>query len=109
MPLVDLCITQGDAKPYNLTFKVGETPLDITGATVTFTAKKLTSDTEPVLEVIVTNHTAPTQGKTTISLSPTKTNIDLGHYYYDIQIVGPSIPKKTVLKGKLDITWQVTE
>jgi len=107
---VDLCITQGDEKAYNLTFKDGDgNAINITGSTVSFSAKARLSDTATVISKDVTNHTDPTNGKTTITLTTTDTNIDRGVYYYDIQIQGGGINRKTVVKGKLEITWQVTE
>lgn len=104
-----LFITQGDEKVYNLTFGSPAGPIDLTGATVTFTAKKRLEDKLPAIRKIVTDHAAPEEGKTTITLSPVDTSIGRGAYYYDIQVVGPTIAKKTVMKGSLEITWQVTE
>lgn len=108
-PETNLCITQGDEKAYNLSFKTGADALDITGATVKMTVKRSRSDVTPILEKTVAEHTDPTNGKTTITLSTTDTDRPLGIYYYDVQISGGSIAKKTILKGTLDITWQVTE
>lgn len=108
-PNIDLCITQEDEKAYDLTFTTdGTTPLDITGSTVSFTARADIGG-DIVMSKSVTTHTDPTNGKTTVSLSSGDTNIPLGPYYYDIQVQGGGLPKKTVMKGKLDITWQVTE
>jgi hypothetical protein len=109
-PEVNLCITQGDEKAYNLTFSDGAGAIDITGATVTMTVKRSKSDITPAFPAkIVTTHADPTQGKTVIVLSESDTSIGLGNYYYDIEIKGNTIAKKTVVKGKLEITWQVTE
>jgi len=105
----DLTITQGDEKAYNLTFTSGGSPLNITGATLTMSVKRSLKDTALVFPAkVVTTHTAPTLGKTTVTLSITDTGHPLGSYYYDMQIAGAGIRKKTVLKGKLTITWQTT-
>lgn len=108
----DLTITQGDERSYNLVFwqdAKNTVPLDITGATVTMTVKRSLDDSDAKISKIVTEHTDASSGKTTITLTTTDTSIDLGTYFYDIQISGGSIGKITVLKGKLIITWQATE
>lgn len=107
---VDLTITQDDDKAYNLEFtRADGTPLDISNSTVTMTARRAKTGGTVALEKIVTSHADPEAGKTTITLESTDTNIALGNYYYDIQIEGTDIGQKTVMKGKLEITWQVTE
>ena len=105
----DLTITQGDEKAYNLHFTGGGEDINITGATVTMTIKRGRNDADPVLTKTVSAHTNASEGKTTITLTEANTGIDLGDYFYDIQISGGGIAKKTVLKGKLTITWQATE
>lgn len=106
----ELKITQGDEKAYNLTFTTGDAPLDITGATLTMTVKRRLSGTGPAFPPkVVTTHTAPTEGRTTLTLSPSDTGIELGLYYFDMQISGGLVKKKTFLRGTLEITWQTTE
>lgn len=105
----DLTITQGDEKAYNLTFTTGDSPLDITGATLTMTIKRKLNDSEPAVTKTVTEHTNATAGETTLTLSTTDTDIALGKYYYDMQLSGGTVATKTVLRGSLEITWQVTE
>lgn len=105
----NLCITQSDEKAYNLAFTTAGVAQDITGATVTMTVKRNLSDTTPLVQKVVTAHTNPTDGLSTITLTTADTSIPLGSYYYDIQINGGGISKKTVMKGKLEITWQATE
>lgn len=104
----DLTITQGDEKAYNLSFDNGEGAVDITGATVKMTVKRTLND-EPIIEKVVTEHTDAENGKSLITLTADDTDVPLGKYYYDIQISGGELPKKTISKGKLEITWQVTE
>ena len=105
----NLDITQGDEKAYNLHFTGGGSDIDITGSTVTITIKRGRNDLEPVLTRVTTVHTQPTAGKTTIILTESDTSIPQGVYYYDIQIHGGSVGRKTVIKGLLTITWQATE
>lgn len=105
----DLTITQGDEKAYNLAFSAAGNPIDITGATVKMTVKRSHSEEAIAIQKVVTSHSDPTEGKTIITLTSTNTNIPLGSYYYDIQVSGGPFSKKTILKGRLIITWQVTE
>jgi hypothetical protein len=64
---------------------------DITGKTVFFTVKKAgehnaTSDSTYIIKKDLTVHTAPTQGKTVLSLTATETNVAAGSYIYDCKI-----------------------
>jgi hypothetical protein len=106
---INLCVIQGDEKSYNLAFTSGGSPLDITGAIIKMSIKRSIADNSPLISKTVTGHTDPANGKTTITLSTTDTGQAIGNYYYDIQISGASIPKKTVMKGKMAITWQATK
>jgi len=105
----DIYIRLGDSGVINLDFNI-----DITGATVYFTAKSSIDDTSNALQKIITNHSDPTNGITAISLSSTDTDLAAGAYVYDIQInladgavhtVYPSDPNKT---GRLYITKGVS-
>lgn len=104
----NLKITQGDEATFNLTFTSGGEPLDLSGVAVTMSAKKNLADEEYTFQKVVDNHEEPTSGEVTITLESSDTDIDLGEYYYDIQLSG-AVATKTVLKGTLTITWQVTE
>ena len=82
----DLFIIRGD--DVAISFTIGST--DLTGGTVFFTVKPLlaydTDDTAAVIEVEVTDHTDPTNGKTIINLTGDDTNVEPAIYYYDIQV-----------------------
>lgn len=82
---VDLYFIRGDSS--SITFTAN---MDLTGATVFFTAKPTTNDdvtdTTAVISVSVTSHIDPVNGKTVIPLSATDMNVVPGKYYYDIQI-----------------------
>ena len=106
----DLTVTQGDEREYSLSFyEQTTTPLDITGATVEMTVKRSLNSKDVTFHKVITDHTDPTNGKTSVVLTPEDTTIELGDYYYDIQLSGNGFPTRTILKGKLNISWQVTE
>lgn len=66
------------------------TAYDLTGCTVLFTVKDIDdfSDTDSLAQITqdITVHYSPTEGKTTIELTPEQTKIDVGFYKWDIRI-----------------------
>lgn len=83
--------------------------IDITGSTVYFTAKNILTEADPGdIQVITTAHTAPTLGQTVIYIADTDTDVDVGEYYYDIQLTDATANKYTVLQGRLKIASPVT-
>lgn len=90
-------------------------PIDLTGATVWFTAKKynklsIDNDINKVIQKVITTHTNPTAWITTIELSSTDTDIAAGEYWYDIQLTNAwsvqSI-KKWILQVIQDVTVSI--
>lgn len=80
----DLWFIRGDSNSINFTVS-----MDLTDATVFFTAKPTTdddADSTAVIEVEVTSHTDPTNGITVIPLSAAVMDVPPGKYYYDIQV-----------------------
>lgn len=84
----DLFIIRGDTVTIDVIF-----PMDITGATVFFTAKPIAdlnaddpTDTEAVISVSTTNHVDAPNGHTQIVLSSTDTDVTPAKYYYDLQV-----------------------
>lgn len=110
-PTVDMCITQGDNKDYSLTITSGGAPQDLTGSTLFFTVKRNLSDTDAkaVIHKVITTFDDAPNGKATISLSNTDTDIPLARYFYDIQLTLPGNFVRTVVKGSFDVSYQVTE
>ena len=94
-------VTRGDTVPINLHFKTqAGTDIDITGWTVFFTVKKKphdTDDSKAVIAITQTEHTAPTQGLTILTILPEMSKDLLGDYFYDIQIKRPDGFVKTVI------------
>jgi hypothetical protein len=82
----DLFIIRGDSASINFTIS----GIDLTGATVFFTAKQTiddaANDAAASIAKEVVSHTNPTSGITLIELSPSDTNITPGVYFYDIQV-----------------------
>lgn len=110
-PEYDLCLVRGDDKYYRLEFTYGDPPveLDITGYTITLTAKRnLAEEDSDALFQTVAELTDPTNGIATIHLTNVMTKQPVATYFYDIQLESPSGDIKTVLRGKLAIVWEVT-
>lgn len=98
----NLKLRRGDSKGYLLHFTDDAgADINITGWTVFFTASDNPSpdtDTTAQIRKTITTHTTPLEGKTTINLSPTDTNL-LGDFYYDIQVKRLDGSIITVLSG----------
>jgi len=66
-------------------FRDSAVPIDISGSTIYFTVKKdLKDETIPIAQTIVTAHTNPMQGLSSISLNTSNIPVDI--YYFDILI-----------------------
>lgn len=107
----NLCIIRGDDKNYRLQFTVdGTTPLNLTGYTIIFTVKTNLSDSDDnaKIQIIVTTHTDPTNGISNILVPHTDTKLDLGSYYYDIQLIDPLGKIRTVIRGTVEFVYEVT-
>jgi hypothetical protein len=83
------------------------TDVDLTDATVYFTVKAApdadTTDTTAVIKKDITSHTSPTAGLTTITLTPTDTDVAPGDYGYDIKLKKATGEQSTITVGKLEI------
>jgi len=82
-------IIKGDDKTITVTFKDADgVVIDITGYTVFFTAKSNVNlaDDEAEISKTITDHTDLTQGETQIILTNLETNINVGKYFWDLQI-----------------------
>ena len=109
--LKDLSNLRGDTAKYTLTItKADGTAQDITGWTVWMTIKAAFSDTDAQAKVqkIVTTHTNPTGGVTTITILASDTTALSGTYYYDIQIKKTDATIETVLYGDYVISEDIT-
>ena len=89
MTLTNITLKRGDDFIATITLKVDNTPVDITGYTFFFTVKKrndnVVNDSTALIQKIITSHTDPTNGITTLDLSNTDTDITPGEYFYDVQ------------------------
>ena len=104
-------ITQGDTHSFYVTVKdANDVLLDLTGYTMTFTAKDSPYDTDGnsfIQENAVIS--TPSSGVGTFVLTPTVTNITVGDYYFDVQISDGGANVITVIKkDTLTITDQIT-
>jgi hypothetical protein len=110
-----LSLVRGDSQTYTLTFKKSDGTLYcLKNWVVFFTLKTNYSlpDTEASLQKIITTFadtTAGTSGVASIPLLPTDTvNLDPGEYDYDIAVRTAANETYTVLRGKLDLEYDVT-
>jgi hypothetical protein len=115
MALRKLSLTRGDSQSYTITFKKADgTPYCIKNWVVFFTLKTNYSlaDAQATLQKIVTTFadtTAGTSGVAVISLTPEDTtSLDPREYDFDIAVRTSTNETYTVLKGKFDLTYDVT-
>ncbi|MGB9697706.1 MAG: hypothetical protein ACPL2D_10560 [Ignavibacteria bacterium] len=105
-------ITKGNPAtiPIKIMYSDG-TPFDLTGKTIFFTVKKLGDNSEnddnAVIKKTITTHIDPVNGKSSISLSKTDTNIDTIQYKWDIKIYNGVININSK-EGRIKVNNKVT-
>jgi len=109
-----LCVYRGDDKIITTTFKDElDNPIDITGYTVYFTVKEkedeTVDDSNALIQVDVTSHLDPVNGKTNINLTNIQTNIPVGKYVYDIQWKDTGGKIKTIVSDKFIVYKDTTK
>lgn len=103
--------TQGDDSGYRLEFSQGGSPVDITGWTITFTAKR--SHGGPIaIQQQATIENGP-GGIATIELAASDTADLAGLYYYDIQVEyddgqGNTLTR-TIMSGRVPFEEDITD
>jgi hypothetical protein len=70
----------------------GTTPRALTGATILFTVKPNSydsddDDSEAILSKTITSHTNAAAGQSSITLTDVDTNVTPSNYFYDIKVV----------------------
>lgn len=108
----DITLIRGDNSSIGFELTQDSTAVDLTGATVFFTAKPTlaneSDDASAVIHVEVTDHTDPTNGKTSIPLSASDTNITPGTYYYDVQVKTAAGNIISIPARRLEVVADVT-
>ena len=115
MALKRLSLTRGDSDNYGITFKKADGSLyNIKNWVVFFTVKTNHDlpDAQASLQVIVGTFgdtTSGTSGSANIPILPSDTtNLTPGEYDFDIQVCTDGSANYTVLKGKLDLEYDIT-
>lgn len=105
-------IIRGDDVSITIKFTDSDgNPIDLTGATVYFTAKNNLSDADndAVLSADITSHSNPTNGETVLTFADTDTDgLTVKSYYYDLQLKTAAGKISSVKAGKLNILEDVT-
>lgn len=102
---------RGDSKVINLTVKDQDgNPVDITGATITFTVKEDAADADDDAVIQVDGDPIPgSEGKAKIELEPTDTDVEpKTTYVFDIQIKIDS-NVYTVAQGGVSVLRDITQ
>jgi hypothetical protein len=108
-------VIRGDTRTINLTFLQadGITPIDLTGGTVYFTVNTSSDPSSDVLPTMViqktdTSFTDATNGKHTITLTHTDTNITPAEYWYDAQFVDSTGGYVSAYRGQFIVQSDIT-
>ena len=113
MKYLDLELIKARSKKYNLHFTdSSNNNVNITGCKVFFVVKRYSGDdeSEALINIEVTNHVSPSEGKTTVLLNYTDTDIDVMEYDYELMLINTTIEpvyKETILKGRLNLVDNV--
>jgi len=115
MALRRLSLTRGDSDNYGVIFKKADGTLyNIKNWVVFFTLKtnRDLPDSQASLQKVVTvfsDSTSGTTGSANIPIIPSDTtNLEPGEYDFDISVCTNSSANYTVLKGKLDLEYDIT-
>jgi len=105
----DLTLIQGDSfyLTLNKLDKEGEEIGFVEGEEIVFSAKKNLKQSE--YDIYSDKMTLTEENKIILYLSPIDTNIKLGTYYYDIQYKTLNNDIYTLVKGELEVVWEVTD
>ena len=104
----DLQIIQGDSfyVTLNKYDKEGDQVDFENGEEITFSARKNLNQTDYDIQ---SRKVTLNEGKAILYLSPVDTEVKLGEYYYDIQYKTQNQDVYTLMKGTLEIVWEVTD
>ena len=106
MKNTNLSMTRGDTLAFGV--EIGGLDQDLT--TAYFSCKRELSDETYAFQKTLTDGISKVEtGKYRVRVAPSDTaNLELGDYYYDLQI-GVNSDIFTILRGKLKIMYEVTE
>lgn len=112
--MTNLTHVRGDTLSRVITIRNGHGEsgiFNITDYRFWFTLKSRREDTdaEAVCQTNWTSHTNPTEGVTTLLVpASTMDTIDIGTYFYDIQMVKDGVVT-TVARGEFEVVWNITD
>ena len=114
IPSQNFEVTRGNTWKRDLYFYNDDNRLDITGWKILFTVKEKISDTDGITGAsakiaVEATLSDPTNGKATLSLSVTNTDLPPASYIYDIKIITASaVDELTIINGNFTILSGVT-
>lgn len=106
-----LKVFRGDDKTWPLTFTdANGDPFDLTGYTIFFTVKekKADVDADAVITKDITSHTDASGGISSLALTHDDTDIAVGYYIYDFQLVSGSGAVTTIEPDTFIVEQDIT-
>lgn len=106
----DISVYRKTSKAFEFIFTKNNCPVDITGYTLYFTAKKKMQDPDgsAVITKDITTHLDASGGRSLINLTDVDTDIDRGSYYYDVKYTDTDDNAHIIMSGRLQIKEPVT-
>lgn len=119
MTIIDIDCYRGDTKKWNLTVTEDDVPVDLTGATLTMSARRSLAATtyvfqrtsSPAAGITINPDQVTNKGKAVIKLASSSTSSlpsDETVLEYDVQVVTAAGDLWTVVSGKLTVSSDVT-
>ena len=102
--LINLTVNRGDSLIFTVEI---ESSSDIDFDDVKFSCKNNIGDAEYVFQKSLNNGIEKEENGYRIRISPQDTELELGNYFYDIQVKTDD-DVYTILKGDFKVTWDIT-
>ena len=102
--LINLTVNRGDSLIFTVEI---ESSSDIDFDDVKFSCKNNIGDAEYVFQKSLNNGIEKEENGYRIRISPEDTELELGNYFYDIQVKTDD-DVYTILKGDFKVTWDIT-
>lgn len=107
---VDMTTVRGDTKKFNISARDSDgQAFDLTGYTMTFTAKSDVDSDDAGAEIQVDAVVSSvSSGVGAFTLVPSDTAVAIGDYFYDVQISDGASNVYTLVTGTLTVTQDIT-
>ena len=105
---------RGDSYPIEITIKNKETEaaIDLTDYSFKLTVDEIENPTDSatkLFDVVGALDADPATGKVSFTPTESDTDLDVGTYYYDVQMIDGSSHKRTIAKNEFEIVQDISK